>query len=1334
MKKNHGLLLGSGLLLSALAGASFSLKNTTSYQKVAAAGEDIIYIGGQQISIEDGTTKPVYGNSGSVTIGKNSHSYTFAFNNFILTGAGYTNDDAKVNASIYIDIKSGRDVIVSFFNNSVITNTFSVSGTDYFSYGMYFSVVENQKIIIQEYASDYDHSLVINGTSGSYITTVGLGLHGESYFGNPNDLSSAGPDITINRIEDCKGKSSYGIKSDGHLHFLSGKIEAYGGNHSVGTYGLYSEGQVSITGDDTNLTFNGGTYDYLASYGLYSEDNVYVNGGVTHIEGKDYGIDLSSDKFVNVSSIAGEFTVIGGVGAFRNKTNNQLKNSIKGHSYTNAEGTQGRAEVEINTSGSPVAETAKKLTFKEIVYTAEEAGTVTYTGSEFTSVNIGIIYPTTGAIVRYRTTSTGDYSIESVPKRTNAGRIDVYYKIYCPNDEDFEPQYGQAYLDISKATGEVDQEAVGATDLSYDGSTHDLLTTLPTAKASGTIEYRVNDAESFETTAPTAIDAGNYKIDYRMQADENHTASDIKTLNVSIAKAAGTVASEAVVATNLVYNGKSQHLFSVAPTADLNGTIEYRINDAELFTTNEPTSIDAGTFKIEYRVKEDTNHTASELYTVNVSIAKATNSYTSEPRIFFDNYYTGEEKPLVTEGAAYSGTVYYKVDDGEYSTDVPTRTDVGKYVVYYKVDGGNNYMDIEESSLNASISPVSKNSLINLIKTAEAYSEEIAEEAPSIATALNEVISEAIVVRDEVNKTSVEVNSSRLSLQNAIDNAQASFVMARIDKIPNPVVLTDECYALMTSANEAYQKLSQSVKTKVTNYSLLTGGNVRFVKLAIDNIGEVVYSEEFQAKIEVVRGYYNAINGTEKSLITNYSTLQDAEKTYAKLKEDYTAANKVIALIDDIGDYTYTDAFKTKIAKVRTSFEALTSDQKALVSNISVLDNAELFYNQIENAIKKINAIGTVKYPSSEKAILDARTAYDALSEEQKAFVDNAETLEKDELFFNQIDNAFDLIEAIGEVKYPDSEKAIADAKEAYDALTDEQKEFVTNYNTLMDARTFYDQIDTTFKRINAIGEVKYPDSEKAIADARSSYNNLADAQKAFVDEDTYNILLNAEATYKKISDDHKEADSVTSLIKRIGKVEYTTPCKNRINNAREAYDALTNDAQRGYVSNYETLTAAESLYASLKVNYDAANEVASLINSIDEVNLNNDCKAKIEEARNKYNALNEEQKALVKLDVYETLVNAENTYTGLNNNRRNWTIAGVGAGGLVLVLALIYSLSFFVFNKWALVDGEVIRVVKIGKKYGANKMLAMPFKVIYCENDIIFKKKQDAINKQSSK
>ena len=51
-----------------------------------------------------------------------------------------------------------------------------------------------------------------------------------------------------------------------------------------------------------------------------------------------------------------------------------------------------------------------------------------------------------------------------------------------------------------------------------------------------------------------------------------------------------------------------------------------------------------------------------------------------------------------------------------------------------------------------------------------------------------------------------------------------------------------------------------------------------------------------------------------------------------------------------------------------------------------------------------------------------------------------------------------DLIDAISEVTL-DSGDAIKAAREAHDALTDEQKELVGNYHTLLDAEARYEEL-----------------------------------------------------------------------------------------------------------------------------------------------------------------------------------------------------------------------------------------------------------------------------------
>lgn len=54
------------------------------------------------------------------------------------------------------------------------------------------------------------------------------------------------------------------------------------------------------------------------------------------------------------------------------------------------------------------------------------------------------------------------------------------------------------------------------------------------------------------------------------------------------------------------------------------------------------------------------------------------------------------------------------------------------------------------------------------------------------------------------------------------------------------------------------------------------------------------------------------------------------------------------------------------------------------------------------------------------------------------------------------------------------------------------------------------------------------------------------------------------------------------AAIASIGEVEYTDECKQRIDAAREAYDAL-NDAEQARVWNYQALTDAEEAYKALK-------------------------------------------------------------------------------------------------------------------------------------------------------
>ena len=182
---------------------------------------------------------------------------------------------------------------------------------------------------------------------------------------------------------------------------------------------------------------------------------------------------------------------------------------------------------------------------------------------------------------------------------------------------------------------------------------------------------------------------------------------------------------------------------------------------------------------------------------------------------------------------------------------------------------------------------------------------------------------------------------------------------------------------------------------------------------------------------------------------------------------------------------------------------------------------------------------------------------------------------------------------------------------------------------------------DEVIGLIDNIGTVTL-DSKAKIDAAREAYEGLTEAQKELVKN--YQTLEKAEARYAELLNDENAAKNVIDLINDIGTV--TTDSKTKIDAAREAYSKLT-EAQKNLVTNYQTLEKAEADYAKLvadKADQDAADAVIDLINGIGTVT--KDSKAKIDAAREAYDKLTEIQKKLV-LN-YQVLEKAEEDYAKL--------------------------------------------------------------------------------------
>jgi ribose 1,5-bisphosphokinase PhnN/predicted MPP superfamily phosphohydrolase len=409
----------------------------------------------------------------------------------------------------------------------------------------------------------------------------------------------------------------------------------------------------------------------------------------------------------------------------------------------------------------------------------------------------------------------------------------------------------------------------------------------------------------------------------------------------------------------------------------------------------------------------------------------------------------------------------------------------------------------------------------------------------------------------------------------------------------------------------------------------------------IDKIGTV--TDASKALIDAARAAYNALTADQKALVTKLAKLEAAEKKYA----DLVAANDVDEKINKIGTVKLTDASKALIDAARTAYNALTADQKALVTKLATLEAAEKKYADLvaaNDVDEKINKIGTVKLTDASKALIDAaRAAYNALTADQKALVTKLATLEAAEKKYADLVAANDVdekINKIGTVKLTDASKALIDAaRAAYNALTADQKALVTKLATLEAAEKKYADLvaaNDVDEKINKIGTVKLTDASKALIDAaRAAYNALTADQKALVTK-----LATLEAAEKKYAD-LVAANDVDEKINKIGTVKLTNASKALIDAARAAYNALTAD-QKALVTKLATLEAAEKKYADLV----AANDVDEKIDDIGTVEYTDASKALIDAARAAYEALTDDQKALVtKLAILEA---AEKAYEDL--------------------------------------------------------------------------------------
>lgn len=411
----------------------------------------------------------------------------------------------------------------------------------------------------------------------------------------------------------------------------------------------------------------------------------------------------------------------------------------------------------------------------------------------------------------------------------------------------------------------------------------------------------------------------------------------------------------------------------------------------------------------------------------------------------------------------------------------------------------------------------------------------------------------------------------------ARDNA--SKVVAKINQIGDPIELTDECEEKITAARDAYEQLSPEEKRYVDNYQTLKDAEkelARLKKVAADQKAAEEVTEKIKAlpdvkdltlndetQIDEARDAYSKLTDDQKTYVSDETKgkLVSAEEQMAKLL-DAEAITKLIKEIEELpsaSDITLND--REAIENAKAHYDALSEEQKGVLEETSpdsvkkLSEVIEQLHALIEedDKQKEVDKVNTLLNELPDKddvmfrdqtAVTEARDAYDALkdmyedenlqgriSEDMLKKLTDAE--ERLKTLQEEIDYVAGLIEdipAIDDLTVEDADQVQA-ARDAYEALNDEQKQKLTESGLLSDLLVAENQIGWLQKDVEAAKKVtdqinRLPSvkdlrlSDKtAVEAARYAYDNLSDTQKQYVSEDTVKALEEREAEIKRLEE-----------------------------------------------------------------------------------------------------------------------------------------------------------------------------------------------------------------------
>lgn len=244
---------------------------------------------------------------------------------------------------------------------------------------------------------------------------------------------------------------------------------------------------------------------------------------------------------------------------------------------------------------------------------------------------------------------------------------------------------------IEKADPSVTKTPRAIEGLVYNGSVQALIEA--GAASGGALQYSLAQDGTYSAEIPTATNAGEYTVWYKVAGDSNHNDSAPASVKVTIAKASPTC--DAPAGATATYGQKLGDVLLANPDGNTPGTWTW-VDD-----TQNVGDADSNTFKATFTPNDTVNYKTVADVDVTVAVNKADGSVVAPKAKTLA--YNGKDQELVEAATSNTGTVQYKLDGGDWSAVIPTAKSAGNYTVWYKVEGDKNHKDVSEQSIEVSI-------------------------------------------------------------------------------------------------------------------------------------------------------------------------------------------------------------------------------------------------------------------------------------------------------------------------------------------------------------------------------------------------------------------------------------------------------------------------------------------------------------------------------------------------------------------------------------------------------------------------------------------------------